>query len=348
MVNLLFVKDTEPPISYTRSSALLFFIPADYNGSMKNKTKKRILLASLGALAAGCAVLNEKVYRFIFERDAKPLSFKDEQMPNPYFKRIEQFKKQKLEALEDLDQQPLHRCSASGRHLHATLFPASVPSKRYVLCAHGYRTDGFHEFCAFVPFYLEQGFNVILLDHQAHGASDGHTITFGLEETEDTLDWIHWIVEHFGDECAIVLHGMSMGAAIVMSLAATAPDNVKFIVEDCGYASAKTEFEHTLGMAHLSKALYPWIAALFFTHEHASLSTIQPIEEVAHAKVPMLFIHGMKDTLVPFSMAERLYAACPQPKDQLFVPQADHAQSYYLDPKNYERKIKQFIQKYMS
>lgn len=329
------------------SAQLLFLWSAIYNKYMKNSTKKWLALgAGLSALAAVLA-FNEKIYRFIFSRHAKPLKFSDDQLPNEQFSQIEEKKKTMRQALKSFESESFERTSDDGKHLCATLFPASQMSKKFVICVHGYRTDGIHEFCAFVPYYLSRHINVLLIDQRSHGESEGQTITFGLHEAHDLLEWIHWLQEHFGQDIEIILHGISMGAATVMEVSSIVPDQVKFIVEDCGYTRARDEFRHTLSMVHLPEQLYPWISSLFFVHNLDFLEHIVPVEEVAHSRVPILFVHGTRDTLVPFEMAIQLYDACRQPKDKLFVYEADHAQSYYRQTGEYQAKIDHLIDQYM-
>ena len=64
---------------------------------------------------------------------------------------------------------------------------------------------------------------------------------------------------------------------------------------------------------------------------------------VRSAKVPILFIHGAKDALVPVKMQKELFDACPTQKEMLTVENAVHAQSYYTDPRTYEAATEKFI-----
>lgn len=65
--------------------------------------------------------------------------------------------------------------------------------------------------------------------------------------------------------------------------------------------------------------------------------------EVQKAKIPILFIHGSKDTFVPFYMCEELYQNCASEKRKLVVEGAAHAESYYMDMKAYEQAMTEFI-----
>ena len=66
--------------------------------------------------------------------------------------------------------------------------------------------------------------------------------------------------------------------------------------------------------------------------------------EVAKAKVPILFIHGSKDTFVPVTMCHEIYECCASPKKKLIVEGAAHGKSYYKDMKTYENAIDEFTQ----
>jgi fermentation-respiration switch protein FrsA (DUF1100 family) len=40
--------------------------------------------------------------------------------------------------------------------------------------------------------------------------------------------------------------------------------------------------------------------------------------------MPILFVHGARDAVVPASMSARLYEVAPEPKRLLMIPEADH------------------------
>lgn len=50
-------------------------------------------------------------------------------------------------------------------------------------------------------------------------------------------------------------------------------------------------------------------------------------KEVQKAKKPILFIHGDKDTFVPCSMCDELYASCASQKTKLIVKGQDTARA---------------------
>ena len=60
-------------------------------------------------------------------------------------------------------------------------------------------------------------------------------------------------------------------------------------------------------------------------------------------KIPILIMHGKKDTIVPFYMGEELFKLANKPKYSYFMDDDDHMMSFNVDLLN---KIKNFIEKY--
>lgn len=241
--------------------------------------------------------------------------------------------------------------SKRGTRLNGYYLPADDENcKRFALCSHGYRSRGKGDFKVISKFYHDNGFNLFLVDHQAGGESEGSYIGFGSYESEDLLQWVNYLVDTFGDDIEIILHGISMGSATVMLLSGNSdlPDNVKFTVADCGYTSVEDEFCYHLDNLHLPKK--PIIKTVdLFNNNIAGyrFTEVSPLEKVKTAQVPILFIHGGKDTFVPTSMVYRLYDACTADKDLLVVPGAGHGESYNKNSEIYEEKLNSFIEKYL-
>ncbi len=237
-----------------------------------------------------------------------------------------------------------------GFRLKAYLLPAEEKSDVYVFCSHGYRGNGRLEFQNMAKFYHEKGYNLFIVDHQAAGESDGTYIGFGYHEYTDCFSWLDFMLNEFGKDIQIILHGVSMGCATVTMMSGNdrLPSNVKFTVADCGYTSAYDEFMHNISKA---KFVTPVMAAANRFNKLISgfdFKDANPLEAVRNAKVPMLFIHGSIDDFVPTKMVYELFNNCSAPdKDILIVEGAAHAESYPVDSTSYEAKINKFADKYI-
>ena len=239
-----------------------------------------------------------------------------------------------------------------GQKLCGYLMKPEKESKVYVFGSHGYRSDGKGEWCHYAKHWVEEkGYNMFFVDHQAAGESEGVYIGFSSYESKDALKWIEFMVEEFGRDIQIILHGISMGSTTVMLMTGSGklPENVRFTVADCGFTSAYDEFAGKLKALHMPEASLSFVNAI--NRKKAGYDfrkDTNALEAVAKAKIPMLFIHGGKDDFVPTYMVYQLHEACSSEyKDILIVPEADHARSYYFGKKEYDEKTDEFIGRFI-
>ena len=184
---------------------------------------------------------------------------------------------------------------------------------------------------------------------RAHRESGGKTITFGVKERFDCLDWIAYVNERFGENTPILLMGLSMGAAtVLMAAGLDLPSNVKGIMADCGFSSPKEILQEVI-----RKMKYPLRITYFFVRMSARIfghfdpEEASAVEALKNAKVPVLIIHGDDDRFVPSRMSRDNYDACASAKEILIVPGAGHGLSYCVDAKAYEKAVQDFIDRVM-
>ncbi len=244
--------------------------------------------------------------------------------------------------------------SDRGHRLQGYLMRPKKESNVYVFGSHGYRSDGKGEWCHYSRYYVETlGYNMFFVDHQAAGESEGQYIGFSSYESQDSMKWLRYMIDTFGEDIEIILHGISMGSTTVMLMTGNEnlPENVKFTVADCGFTSAMDEFTYKLESLHIPKI--PLLPAVKHFHKQRVGYDFQKdtnaLEAVSKAKIPMLFIHGSKDKFVPTFMAHKLYDACSSSyKDILIVEGADHAMSYREGKEEYEKRVYSFAEKFIA
>ena len=235
--------------------------------------------------------------------------------------------------------------SDDGLRLVATHFRPAKPTGNWVIVVHGYGCTQENSYYT-AATYLELGYDVLTPDLRSAGKSQGTFVTMGLKESKDVVEWARRITETAPD-ARIVLHGVSMGAATVMIASADAalPPAVVATIEDCGYTSAYDLLAYQLETS-FSLPSFPSMNLLDWRCEKRagfSLHQAAPVVAVRHARVPILFIHGTKDTLVPPAMAEELYAACTTEKQLLLVPEAIHSAASQQDHDLYYRTVRAFL-----
>ena len=234
--------------------------------------------------------------------------------------------------------------SFDGLKLYAKKFSPAEPSNNWAILIHGYGRDGTFAY-DYAEEYLKRGWNVLVPDLRAAGHSEGEFITMGALESRDVFDWAKKISDAHPD-AKIVLHGVSMGAATVLMTAALEPKNLIAVVEDCGYTSAYEMFAAQLKKI-FSLPEYPVMPCANLVckfNTGVKISDAAPINVVDKIKIPVLFIHGDEDGLVPFEMMEKLFDACTSPKEKFVVSGAGHADCKKTNPTAYFDKVFKFLE----
>ena len=68
------------------------------------------------------------------------------------------------------------------------------------------------------------------------------------------------------------------------------------------------------------------------------------ISKVRSLLVPVLFIHGTDDLIVPSFMSEQLFAAAPEPKQLVLVPGAAHNDVAEIAGSQYLQAVQKFVE----
>lgn len=105
----------------------------------------------------------------------------------------------------------------------------------------------------------------------------------------------------------IVLFGYSLGSGVAVPLAARS--EIGAIVLFAPFASAVS----------IAAKDFPFIPVRFLMKDQ-----FRSIDVVAGLKVPILMVHGERDPVVPIASGRELYAAAPEPKRFVALPEADH------------------------
>jgi fermentation-respiration switch protein FrsA (DUF1100 family) len=241
--------------------------------------------------------------------------------------------------------------SRDGLTLHGDFLPAEYQSNKLAICGHGYTGCGLKDCVSIAVFFHRMGYNCLIVDHRAHGKSEGDYVGFGILDRFDMKAWIDCMEKRFEGNAEIVLYGVSMGATIaVMTAGLTSlSPSVKAVVADCAFTSPYDVFAHILKRDyHLPPFPIMNINDMMCRRKAGyGFRDYSTLDAVQATGVPILFIHGRDDDFVPVWMSEKNYKMCRSPKDILIVDNAAHAASYYENKEAYEAKVKGFLEKYV-
>ena len=287
------------------------------------------------------------IYRHAFGANPRRLAADDEV---PEVEKYADYARYVHERIEEIRKEPFQEMRIQARdgvRLYGRYYHRADGAP-LVLMFHGYRSSCLRDGMGAFRFTEESGYNILMVDQRAHRNSGGRTITFGIKERYDCLDWILHMKRVCGEETKMILIGLSMGAAtVLMAAGLELPKNVKGIIADCGYSSPKDILASVIRNIKLPVGptyfLLRLSARIYGGFDPESVSAV---EALSKATVPVLLIHGEEDRYVPCEMSRKNYEACASEKELFIVPGADHGMSYVTDMPRYVERFTGFLHRH--
>jgi fermentation-respiration switch protein FrsA (DUF1100 family) len=214
---------------------------------------------------------------------------------------------------------------ANGDKLHAWWMPAEARDAPALLYLHGARWN-LSGSVTRIERWKKLGFSVLAVDYRGFGKSAAASPTEALayEDAEAAWDYLAKIAP---DKARIVV-GHSLGGAIAADLARRRPD-VSGVVLEATFTSIKDM------VAHTAWSYLP--VDLILTQRFDTLSKIGDI------RAPILITHGTNDSIVPFEMGEKLYAAARSRKRFIKVDGGSHHNLSYVAFDEYRAALKELF-----
>ena len=212
--------------------------------------------------------------------------------------------------------------TADGLDLHGWLM--SQPGARALLVfCHGHKGN-----CGQVVHFLKAagplGFNVSACDFRGHGESPGHTVAFGLHETQDVVAAVKFI------RIAIRTSPCSLSVCLTARRSCSRRCRNFRMFRRFGSKGAFSSFDGVVDHVfhNVPEPFRDCITCFYSTMGwldcgfHAS--DIRPIERLTEVRIPICFCHGRLDDLIPFEHAEALYRSYRGPKEYLWFDDGRH------------------------
>lgn len=307
-------------------------------------------LRNAGAVLSVGGIGIYSVYRMVFGKNGKNQGLDDEIPPG---KQYEPYAELIIKNVENAGKIPYQRIfieSRDGITLSAKYYQGEKNAP-VILFFHGYRSSALRDGNGILLFAKKHGYHLLLADQRGHGKSDGKTITFGVKERYDCLDWVRYANKRFGKDQELILAGISMGAStVLMASSLGLPENVKGIVADCPYSSPKEilksvmkQMKFPVNVTYTTVKLAAKIFGGFDVEEYSA------VEAMKYCKAPVLLIHGEEDYFVPCEMGKACYDACrSEQKKLVLVEGAAHGMSYCVDAELYEKELNDFLKLVLS
>ena len=249
-----------------------------------------------------------------------------------------------LAEIQKLPNQRLEITSHDGLKLKAVYYPGE--SNVTVICAHGYTSHAEREWAYPGLFYHSMGCNVLIPYQRAHGISEGKYITFGALEHRDMMLWVDRVNE-MTPNGQIVLHGLSMGGEIVLTLADKKMKNVKCLIADAPNVSIDKFFKDVTGHVFKKGAepVRKHLLERFRKEFSVDASDFETMDIVKNSLYPILLAAGSMENLE--NTLRDLATANPQETEVVILPGCNHGNGMYKQTEMFQTAIREFIARHI-
>jgi uncharacterized protein len=215
-----------------------------------------------------------------------------------------------------------------GKHIYGWWIPAQSQAAPTVLYCHG-NGHNIGEAADLASRFHKLGLSVFAFDYRGYGKSDGEFPSETAVYADAERAWDYLIQDRKIPPKQIVIYGHSLGGAIAINLAAHHPNAGGLIVQ--------SSFSSALDMAKRN-----WWTAIFPVDVLLN-QRFDSIRKVPQLKMPVLYLHGTADTLIPAEMSQRLFAATRSPKKLKLFPGAGHNNLPQVGGAVYSQAVQDFV-----
>ena len=208
-----------------------------------------------------------------------------------------------------------------GLTLIGWFLPAKASAVGTVLQLHGNAENISTHFTS-LAWMPARGFNVFIFDYRGYGGSEGEPSLEGAQIDIDTaMDAL--FARNDIDKSRVVMWGQSLGGALAAYYVEHMPrrDRLRALVLESAF-SDYTDIAQEKFADHWITWPFQWIPLLSVDDRFSPLPGMARI-----SPLPLLFLHGDRDPVVPMHHGQRLYDAAREPKQIWIVPGAGHIQS---------------------
>jgi len=171
--------------------------------------------------------------------------------------------------------------------------------------------------------------NVFIFDYRGYGKSSGSPDEEGVyRDAEAAYDYL--VKRDDIDPNRIVLFGRSLGGAVAVDLATK---------RDCAALILESTFTSAKDMARNAFAGLPL--------DFVIKSKFNSRRKISRLNLPILFLHGTSDDIVPFRLGRDLFQAANEPKEFVEIPGAGHNDTYIIGGPTYFRQIGDFVSRHL-
>jgi fermentation-respiration switch protein FrsA (DUF1100 family) len=169
-----------------------------------------------------------------------------------------------------------------------------------------------------------------MYDYRGYGRSDGSPDEEGIyKDGRAVFDYALKLPEV--DPRRVVLWGTSLGGAVAVDVALHR--RTAGLILESTFSSAKD----------VACAVYPFLPVHFVLR-----SQFNSAEKIQNITVPVLVMHGNRDSIIPIALGRKLFRAANDPKEFYEITGADHNDTFFAGGTAYYDKVTLFSRTVLS
>ena len=210
--------------------------------------------------------------------------------------------------------------TCDGVRLHAWFLPSRAAAKGTVLHLHG-NAANVSNHLPLVAWLPGRGYNVLMLDYRGFGRSAGKPTLDGI--VEDALAALQYLRTRSDvDAQNLVVLGQSLGGATALRMLARDSAGVRLAIIDSSFPSYRGIARAATSGSAMAPLASLAVAGLLGADK-------DPVTALKSISVPLIFMHGTRDAVIPHGNSDALHAAAPTSRLWKF-PGAEHISALAL------------------
>lgn len=229
--------------------------------------------------------------------------------------------------------------SRDGTLLKGWWVPAVGKALGTVIRFHGNAQNMSSHF-SYVSWLPREGFNVFTFDYRGYGGSHGRPERQGIyEDCIAALEYVRSFQD--ADPDALLLFGQSLGGANAIAVMGDRKyAGVKAVVIDSTFYSYRSVVRDKINAIPVLCYLKWPLSFLLIGNSHSPAEVVDRI-----SPVPVLFVHGTADQVIPDHHSQWLYDAAKEPKEIWKVEGGGHAEAFIGQKAEWREKLVKFFKK---